>query len=301
MNSIKSRYAYVLKSIKKDLTLKPILENLNGKTYVISGASRGIGYNIAKNLAIAGANVTILGKTQIKHPKLEGTIYSAAEEINDTIKKSSCLAVACDIRNSKEIDNAIGETISAFGKIDGVVLNASALCLNNTLNQTEKEIDLMTSVNINGTFLMGQKCLKHIKNSDHGSVLTISPPIDMLYTDDWWNNHLYYSMSKFNMSLMSKFWNKEFPNVGINTLWPRTTIDTAPVRNILGGEEMSNISRKTDIMGEAARIILMADPSICNGKNFIDDEVLASLDIDTEQYRINPDIKEKDLMPDFFC
>ena len=301
MNSIKSRYAYVLKSIKKDLTLKPILENLNGKTYVISGASRGIGYNIAKNLAIAGANVTILGKTQIKHPKLEGTIYSAAEEINDTIKKSSCLAVVCDIRNSKEIDNAIGETISAFGKIDGVVLNASALCLNNTLNQTEKEIDLMTSVNINGTFLMGQKCLKHIKNSDHGSVLTISPPIDMLYTDDWWNNHLYYSMSKFNMSLMSKFWNKEFPNVGINTLWPRTTIDTAPVRNILGGEEMSNISRKTDIMGEAARIILMADPSICNGKNFIDDEVLASLDIDTEQYRINPDIKEKDLMPDFFC
>ena len=301
MNSIKSKYAYVLKSIKKDMTLKPILENLNGKTYVISGASRGIGYNIAKNLAVAGANVTILGKTQIKHPKLEGTIYSAAEEINDKVKKPSCLAVACDIRNSQEIDIAIGETISTFGKIDGVVLNASALCLNNTLNQTEKEIELMTSVNINGTFLMGQKCLKHIKNSSHGSVLTISPPIDMLYTDDWWTNHLYYSMSKFNMSLMSKFWNKEFPNVGINTLWPRTTIDTAPVRNILGGEEMSNISRKTDIMGEAARIILMADPNICNGKNFIDDEVLASLDIDTEQYRINPNIKEKDLMPDFFC
>lgn len=301
MNSIKSKYAYVLKSIKKDLSLKPKLENLNGKTYVISGGSRGIGFNIAKNLAKSGANVTILGKTQTLHPKLEGTIFTAAENINDIVRKPLCLPVVCDIRDPEQIDHAIGETISIFGSIDGVVLNASALCLSDTLNQKQKEIELMSSVNINGTFLMGQKCLKHIKNSSHGSVLTISPPMDMLYTDDWWVNHLYYSMSKFNMSLMSKFWNKEFPNVAVNTLWPRTTIDTAPVRNILGGEAMSNISRKTDIMGEAARIILMADPNICNGKNFIDDEVLASLDIDTEQYRINPDIKEKDLMPDFFC
>ncbi len=301
MNSIKSKYAYVLKSIKKDLSLKPVLDNLNGKTYVVSGGSRGIGYNIAKNLAKAGANVSILGKTQKLHPKLEGTIYSAADNINDIVKKPLCIPVACDIRNTEDIDFAIGETIGTFGKIDGVILNASALCLSDTLNQKKKEIDLMSSVNINGTFLVGQKCLKHIKNSSHGSVLTISPPIDMLYTDDWWVNHLYYSMSKFNMSLMSKFWNKEFPNVAVNTLWPRTTIDTAPVRNILGGEAMSNISRKTEIMGEAAKHIIMADPKICNGKNFIDDEVLASLDIDTEQYRINPNIKEKDLMPDFFC
>lgn len=301
MNSIKNKYAYVLKSIKKDTSLKPKLSNLNKKTYIISGATRGIGFNIAKNLAKSGANVTILGKTQKLHPKLEGTIYTAAERINDIVKKPLCLPIACDIRDSEQIDLAIGETISTFGSIDGVVLNASALCLNDTLNQKEKEIQLMSSVNINGTFLMGKKCLKYIKNSEHGSVLTISPPVDMLYTDEWWVNHLYYSLSKFNMSLMSKFWSKEFPNVGINTLWPRTTIDTAPVRNILGGEEMSNISRKTDIMGEAAKHIIMADPLVCTGKNFIDDEVLASLDLDTEQYRINPNIKEKDLMPDFFC
>lgn len=301
MNSIKSKYAYVLKSIKKDKSLKPIVDNLKDKTYIISGGSRGIGFNIAKNLAKSGANVTILGKTERLHPKLEGTIYTAAENINDIIQKPVCLPVPCDIRNPSQIDNAIGETLSIYGKIDGVILNASALCLNDTLNQKQKEIELMSSVNINGTFLMGQKCLKYIKESNHGSILTISPPLEMLYTDEWWVNHLYYSMSKFNMSLMSKFWNKEFPDVAVNTLWPRTTIDTAPVRNILGGEAMSNISRKTDIMGEAAKHILMADPKICNGKNFIDDEVLVSLDIDPEQFRINPNIKEKELMPDFFC
>ena len=125
--------------------------------------------------------------------------------------------------------------------------------------------------------------------------------MDMIDTDDWWINHLYYSMSKYNMSLMAKYWNKEFPDIAVNTLWPRTTIDTAPVRNILGGEEMANISRSTDIMAEAAKHIILADPKICTGKNFIDDEVLASVDVDVEQFRINPNIKEKDLMPDFFC
>ena len=132
-------------------------------------------------------------------------------------------------------------------------------------------------------------------------MLMIAPPIDMLYTDDWWTNHIYYSMSKFNMSLMAKFWNKEFSNIGINTLWPRTTINTAPVKNLLGGDEMVNISRTVDIMGDAAYQIFAADPMVCNGKNFIDDEVLASLDMDVEKYRVNPDLKEKELMPDFFC
>ena len=138
------------------------------------------------------------------------------------------------------------------------------------------------------------------KNKE-GHMLMIAPPIDMLYTDEWWTNHMYYSMSKFNMSLMAKFWNKEFLNIGVNTLWPRTTINTAPVKNLLGGEKMISISRTADIMGDAAYHILAADPMKCNGENFIDDEVLASLDIDVENYRVNPDLKEKDLMPDFFC
>ena len=299
MNSIKQRYAYVLKSIKKDLTLKPVKENLSNKTFIVSGASRGIGYDIAKKLAINGANVTIIGKSTSPHPKLDGTIYTAADSITEITQKPNCMAVPCDVRDPKQIDTVISETLDIFGGLSGVVLNASALCLNNTLNQTEKEVDLMTAVNIKGTYLFGQKCFKHMDSNGH--MLIIAPPLEMLYTDDWWTNHFYYSMSKFNMSLMAKYWNKEFPNIAVNTLWPRTTINTAPVKNLLGGEEMVNISRKTDIMGDAAKIILSSDPSVCNGKNYIDDEVLASMDIDIEKYRVNPDIKEKDLMPDFFC
>ncbi len=301
MNKIKQNYAFVLKSIKKDRTLKPVVDTLKGRNYIISGGSRGIGYDIAKQLAIQGANVTITGKTRNKHPKLEGTIYSAADSICDLTKKPNCMAVACDIRVEEEVDHAINETLDVFGKIDGVVLNASALCLNNTLNQTTKEVELMSAVNINGTYLFGQKCLREMKNNSSGHMLIIAPPLDMLYTDDWWVNHLYYSMSKFNMSLMAKYWNKEFTHIAVNTLWPRTTINTAPVQNLLGGEEMMNISRTTDIMGNAAKHIFKSDPNLCNGKNFIDDEVMASMDEDVEQYRVNKNIKEKDLMPDFFC
>ena len=303
MKAIKNNYAYVLKSIKKDRTLKPILQDLTGKSYLISGGTRGIGLSIGKNLASLGANVAIFGKTREEHPKLEGTIYTAKNEILDQriTSSSNVMGVYCDVRDANSISNCVIQVAQEFGGLDGVILNASALCLNSTLNQENKEIDLMSSVNINGTFIVGQQALKYIKDSSHGSLLTISPPMDMIDTDDWWINHLYYSMSKYNMSLMAKFWNKEFPNVGVNTLWPRTTIDTAPVRNILGGESMSNISRNTQIMGEAAKHILLADPLKCSGKNFIDDEVLSSLDIDVEQYRVNKEISEKDLMPDFFC
>ena len=303
MSKFKKGFAFVLKSIKKDTSLKPILPDLCGKSYLISGGTRGIGLAIGKKLSSLGANVAIFGKSKEEHPKLKGTIMTATKEILDerTSTDSNAIGIYCDVRNSQTIENCVNQVAYEFGGLDGVILNASALCLNSTLNQTEKEINLMSSVNINGTFLVGQQALKYIKASSHGSVLTISPPMDMIDTDDWWINHLYYSMSKYNMSLMAKYWNKEFPDIAVNTLWPRTTIDTAPVRNILGGEEMANISRSTDIMAEAAKHIILADPKICTGKNFIDDEVLASVDIDVEQFRINPNIKEKDLMPDFFC
>lgn len=295
---VKTKYAYVLKSVKKDRSLLPRFESLKNKTYIVSGGTRGIGFNIAKKLALQGANVTIVGKTQQKHPKLEGTIFSAAEAICDVVKKPTCMGIPCDIRVPEQIDHAIRETEDVFGPIHGVVLNASALCLNPTLKQTEKEVELMSSVNINGTFLFGQKCLKAMNG---GHMLIIAPPMTMLDNDDWWVPHLYYSMSKFDMTLMAKYWNKEFPDVAVNTLWPRTTIATAPVLNLLGGEEMVNISRTPDVMGDAAKHILMSDPLVCHGKNWIDDEVLASVDVDVEQYRVNRDIAEKDLMPDFFC
>jgi len=300
MNAFKNRYAYVLKSIKKDLSLKPVKNNLKDKNYVIGGGTRGIGFSIAEKLVMQGANVTILGKTTKEHPKLKGTIFSAAEEICKNTDSDRCTPIVCDIRDHDQINEAVENTVNKNGDINGVVLNASALCLNNTLKQTKKEIDLMNSVNINGTFLLGQACLKKMVGKS-GHMLVVAPPIEMIETDDWWVNHLYYSMSKFNMSLMAKFWNEEFSNIGVNTLWPRTTINTAPVQNLLGGDAMVNISRTPDIMGEAAKCILMSDPNECNGKNFIDDEVLTSLDIDVEQYRVNKDVKEKDLMPDFFC
>lgn len=303
MNSIKNNFTYVLKSVKKDISLTPVLENLNNKTYLISGASRGIGLSIAKKISNLGGNVAILGKTSEHHPKLEGTIHTAVDEIRSV---SNCdgdnvLGLVCDIRKNENIDESIKEVVNKFGSIDGVILNASALCLKPTLKQTHKEIDLMSGVNINGTFKVGKECLKYIKKSDHGNVLVISPPLEMINNDDWWTNHIYYSISKYNMSLMAKYWDKEFPNVGINTLWPRTTIATAPVKNLLGGDEMINISRKPEIMSDAASYILRADPKICSGKNFIDDEVLGSMNIDVEKYRLNSEIEEKDLMPDFFC
>ncbi len=301
MNSIKNNYAFVLKSIKKNKTISSDLTSLKNKTFIIVGGSRGIGFNIAKKLAIQGANVSILGKTVNKHPKLDNTIFSAAEQICDATQKPNCNAIVCDIRNNKEIDFAINETLDLYNKIDGVVLNASALCLNNTLNQTQKEIELMTSINIMGTYTFGQKYIQYMQGRFKGHILMIAPPLDMIYTDDWWTNHIYYSMSKFNMSLMAKYWNKEFPKLGVNTLWPRTTINTAPVKNLLGGEEMMNISRTADIMGDSAKHILASDPLKCNGNNFIDDEVCASVGIDVEKYRVNSNIKEKDLMPDFFC
>lgn len=302
MNAIKNKYTYVLKSIKKHKFLKPKLTDLSGKTYVISGGSRGIGLSIGKHLASLGANIALLGKTNEPHPKLEGTIHTACNEVLMAGNENSkALGLVCDIRDPKSIDNAVNSIVKEFGSIDGAVLNASALCLNPTLKQTDKEVDLMTGVNINGTFRVGQRCLEHINKSDHGSILLISPPIEMLYEDDWWVNHLYYSMSKFNMSLIGKFWDKEFPNIGVNTLWPRTTLNTAPVRNILGGDAMAQISRSPDIMGEAAKHIICADPEVCTGKNLIDDEVLSSLDIPLEQYKVNKDLPDKELMPDFFC
>ena len=305
MNAIRNRYAYVLKSIKKDKSLLPLVSNLDGKTYLISGGTRGIGLDIGKKLSKLGANVAILGKTVKEHPKLEGTIYSAQQEIkncyNGIHDYNNSLGVPCDVRNEDEVESAVEKVLDEFGGIDGVVLNASALCLNNTINQTRKELDLMTGVNIMGTFTVGQKVMPHLKNSELPHALIIAPPLSMLDDDDWWVNHMYYSMSKYNMSLMAKFWNKEFKGVAVNTLWPRTTIDTAPVRNILGGDEMSQISRKTDIMGVAASSILMSDPLLCNGKQFIDDEVLASLDIDVEKFKVNKDVSEKELMPGFFC
>ena len=332
MNNLKSSYGFVLKNIKKNTKLINTSKDIKNKTFVIAGGTRGIGFYIAKSLLEKDANVVILGKTEKPHPKLENTISSAVEKLKsftkkenlvkkkyesrniygahysnenedyNKTKKNKVLGLVCDVRNKELVEKSKNEVLNYYGKVDGLIINASALCLNNTLNQTQKEIDLMNNVNIKGSFNIGQTYLKTIQEtSTHPHVLVISPPLDMIYNNDWWINHFYYSMSKYNMSLMAKFWNEEFPDIAFNTLWPRTTIDTAPVRNLLGGEKMVNISRKPEIMGTAASVILSSDPKEIHGNNFIDDEVCLSANIDVEQFRMNPLIKEKDLMPDFFC
>jgi len=334
MNNFKQSYGYVLKNIKKNKELIKSTKSIQGKTFVIAGGTRGIGFSIGKSLLQKGANVAILGKTKEPHPKLENTIDSAVDklltytcsehkpkkryEFRDIEKmpytrttkdyletheeRKKVIGIVCDVRNKESIDKGRNKILEHFGNIDGLIINASALCLNNTLNQTQKEIDLMNGVNIKGSFNIGQSYLEIIKKtSSHPHVLVISPPLDMINNSDWWIHHFYYSMSKYNMSLMAKFWNEEFPNIAFNTLWPRTTINTAPVRNLLGGEYMVNISRKPEIMGTAASIILSSDPNKIRGNNFIDDEVCVSADIDVEQFRVNEKISEKELMPDFFC
>jgi citronellol/citronellal dehydrogenase len=293
-------YGYVLKSIKKNPLLIPVKSSLDQKTILISGGTRGIGLSIGKSLASKGANIILLGKTQYPQPKLENTIYSAASQLQAEYPSCYVHGIACDIRKEEDIKQCFEQIANQFGNIDGAVLNASAFCLAPTLNQTKKEIDLMSQVNINGTFLMAQKCLEQIKSSNHGHLLTISPPLEMINNDDWWVNHIYYSMSKFNVSLMAKYWAKEFPSIGVNTLWPRTIMNTTPVRNILGGEEIIHFSRKSEIMGDAAAAIFLSDPRKCTGQNFIDDEVLVSLNKDVEKYRINSNLNEKDLIPYFF-
>jgi citronellol/citronellal dehydrogenase len=303
MNSIRKKYAYVLKSIKKDHTLNPKYYNLNNKNYVISGGTRGVGLSIAKSLSSLGANIILLGKTITPNPKLEGTLKTATEEVKNANlnKNNKVISIQCDIRSYDNIIDTFSKINNEFEYLNGCILNASALCLNPTLKQTYKEINLMSNININGTFFVGQQTIQRMRENEHNNIITISPPIEMIKEQEWWKNHLYYTMSKYNMSIMAKFWNEEFNHISINTLWPRTTLDTAPVRNILGGEEMVNISRHPDIMGEAAKHIICADPKLCTGKNFIDDEVLVSLDKNVEKYRINKNIKEFDLMPDFFC
>lgn len=301
INALKNSFGYVMKSIKKDKTLSPITDSLKGKTYIVAGSSRGIGFNIAKKIAMNGGKVTIVGKSMYQHPKLRGTVYTAADEINDIVKRPACLPIVCDTRVYNQIDFAVKETLDVHGSIDGLVLNASALILDDTCYLRENDIRLMSEVNINGSFLFGKRCLEEMRDNENGHIISIAPPIEMLYENDWWVNHVYYSMSKFNMTLMNKFWNEEFPHIACNTLWPRTTIATAPVKNILGGDAMMKVSRRADIMGDAALAILKSDSSLCNGKNFIDDEVIVSLDMDVEKYRVDEHIKEKDLMPDFFC
>jgi citronellol/citronellal dehydrogenase len=246
--------------------------SLKNKTIFISGGSRGIGLAIALRAARDGANVTIAAKTAEPHPKLPGTIYSAAEEIEAA--GGQALPVLCDIREEAQVADAVEKTVARFGGIDICINNASAIQLTGTLETDMKRYDLMNQINARGTFLVSKMCIRHLKKAVNPHILNLSPPLDMVAK--WFKNHVAYTMAKFGMSMCTLGMSAEFAKEGIavNSLWPLTAIDTAAIRNLLGGPAVASMSRLPDIMADAAHAILTRPSRECTGNFFIDELVL---------------------------
>lgn len=275
------------------------MENLSGKTLFISGASRGIGLAIAKRAARDGANIVIAAKTKEPHPRLPGTIYTAAEEIESSGGKALPLIV--DVRFEDQVEAAIEATISKFGGLDILINNASAINLSDTDSLSMKNYDLMHSINTRGTFLCSKKAVPYLKKSENPHVINLSPPLNM--ETRWFQNHVGYTMAKFGMSMCVLGMHSEYKRFGIafNALWPRTAIATAAVANHLGGEVMMAKSRTPKIMADAAYIIMNRDSKKFTGNFCIDDEILNSEGItDLVKYQVDQNLDISDLVPDFF-
>ena len=268
--------------------------SLAGKTLFITGASRGIGLTIALRAARDGANIVIAAKTTQASPKLPGTIYSAAEEIERAGGKA--LAVPCDIRFEEQVAAAVDAAVAKFGGIDICINNASAISLTGTEATQMKRFDLMHQVNARGTFLVSKTCIPHLKRAANPHVLMLSPPLDM--KAHWFAPHTAYTMAKYGMSLCVLGMAEEFKGqVAFNALWPRTAIATAAMRNVLSGEEGMSHCRTPDIVADAAWHVL-DKPKSFTGNFLIDDTFLAENGVtDFDRYRVDP---AKDLLPDFF-
>jgi citronellol/citronellal dehydrogenase len=267
---------------------------LKDKTLFITGASRGIGKAIALRAARDGANIVVAAKTAAPHPKLPGTIYTAAEEIEAAGGKA--LPCIVDVRNEEIVQAAVDKAVETFGGIDILVNNASAIMLTGTLQTPMKRFDLMHQVNTRGTYLCSKLCLPHLLQADAPHILNLSPPLNL--NPRWFGSHVAYTMAKYGMSMCVLGMAEEFKGkVAVNGLWPRTAIATAAVKNLLGGEHAMAMSRKPTIMADAAWHILTSDASR-SGNFFIDDEVLAGAGImDLDAYAFTPG---SPLMPDFF-
>ncbi len=269
---------------------------LTGKTLFITGASRGIGLAIALRAAKDGANIAIAAKTAEPHPKLPGTIYTAAEEIEKAGGKA--LPLVCDIRFEEQAQAAVEHAVARFGAIDICVNNASAIQLTGTLETDMKRYDLMNGINARGTYLTTRCCIPHLKRAYNPHVLMLSPPLDM--QAKWFRNHTAYTIAKFGMSMCVLGMAAEFAEDGIafNALWPRTGIATAAIRNALSGDEGLKHCRTPDILADAAYIVFNKKAREFTGNFLIDDTFLAGEGVsDFDRYRVDP---TKDLMPDFF-
>lgn len=270
--------------------------SLRGRTLFITGASRGIGLAIALRAARDGANVAIAAKTETPHPKLEGTIHTAAQEIEKA--GGTALPLVCDIRSEEDVEKAVSAAAVRFGGIDVCINNASAISLTPTDKTEMKRWDLMHQVNARGTFLVTKTCLPYLEKSENPHVLMLSPPLDM--SPKWFAPHVAYTMAKYGMSMCVLGMAEEFrpKGIGVNALWPRTTIATAAVKNLLGGEALMRASRTPEIVADAAHVILTKPAREFTGRFCIDDTLLAENGVtDFDRYRVDP---TQDLVQDFF-
>ncbi len=271
------------------------MATLQGKTLFITGASRGIGKAIALRAAQDGANIVIAAKTSEPHPKLEGTIYSAAEEIEKAGGKALPLVV--DIRNDEQTAEAVAKAVATFGGIDICVNNASAISLTGTLDTPVKKFDLMNQINARGTYSTSYLCLPHLLKAQNPHILTLSPPLNM--NPKWFKNHVAYTMAKYGMSMCVLGMAEEFreQGVAVNALWPRTAIATAAMV-VFGGKDAIARCRTVEIMADAAHAILTKDSRSTTGNFFIDDEVLQAEGVTNfDKYLVTPGVEP---LPDLF-
>jgi len=272
--------------------------SLTGRTIFITGASRGIGLAIGLRAAADGANVVVTGKTTEPHPKLPGTIYTAAEEVERA--GGQALAVPMDVREEPQVKAAVKAAVARFGGIDVLVNNASAIYLTGTLDTPIRRFDLMHQVNARGTFLATQHCLPHLVAAANPHVLNIAPPINL--NPRWFAPHVAYTMAKYGMSLCVLGMAEEFraAGVAVNALWPRTAIDTAAITLIAGEATRQRRTRKATIMADAAHAVVTRPSRECSGRFLIDDEVLAAAGVTDLSSYLPDGAREDELMPDFF-
>lgn len=275
------------------------MSGLTGKSLLMSGGSRGIGLAIALRAARDGANVTLLAKTDRPHPKLEGTIHTAADQIRAA--GGNAIAVVGDVRNDRDIDRAVGAAMEAFGGIDIVVNNASVIDLSGSLRLDPKKYDLMQDVNVRGTFMLSRAAIPALRESRNPHILSLAPPLNL--SPRWLGAHTGYTLAKYGMSMVTLGLAAEFRQEGIaaNTLWPETTIATAAVRNVLGGEKLIAVSRTPAIYADAAYAVLTTPARELTGRSLIVEDVLRARGItDFSHYAAVPGTPDEALYPDIF-